>query len=169
MRMEKMIEALLRLSRAGRGELQRTGVDTGDLVDSVLRDAAAVAPLSADVRVGALPPAQGDPVLLRQVWANLVGNALKYSRRSAAPRVEIAGLRREGWVEFTVTDNGVGFDMRDADRVFEPFHRLPTASPFEGSGVGLAIVQRIVRRHGGTITAVSRPGEGATFRFLLPD
>ncbi len=117
--------------------------------------------------VGELPSARGDPALLRQVWANLLGNAIKYSGGSAAPRIEIGGSRHQGMIEYVVRDNGVGFDMRHAGRLFEAFQRLPTAGGFEGSGVGLAIVQRIVRRHGGTISAESVPGKGATFRFTL--
>ena len=168
-RMEQMIEALLRLARAGRGAITRKPVDSRALVESVLRDLSVAAPLAAEVSLGELPTATGDEVLLRQVWVNLIGNALKYSRYAAAPRVEIDGRRRAGGVEFTVRDNGVGFDMRQAARLFGAFQRLPSALEFEGSGVGLAIVERVVRRHGGTISAESTPGEGASFRFTLPD
>jgi PAS domain S-box-containing protein len=168
-RMEQMIESLLRLSRAGRGELRKEEVDARALVDDVLRGLASSEALGAEVTVGELPAAQGDPVLLRQVWANLVGNAVKYSRKNAAPRVEISGACRDGAVEYVVRDNGVGFDMRYAERLFGTFQRLPSSKGFEGSGVGLAIVQRIVRRHGGSISGESAPGEGATFRFTLPD
>jgi PAS domain S-box-containing protein len=168
-RMEQMIEALLRLARVGRGAISRVAVDTRSLVESVLRDLSAAAPLAADVALGELPDVRGDPVLLRQVWANLIGNALKYSRNSVAPRLEIDGRRRDGAVEFTVRDNGVGFDMEQAGRIFDPFQRLPSARRFEGNGVGLAIVERVVRRHGGSISAQSTPGQGAIFRFTLPD
>jgi len=102
------------------------------------------------------------------VWANLIGNAVKYSAGGAAPRIEVRGARRDGELEYTVRDNGVGFDMRDAGRLFEAFQRLPSANGFGGSGIGLAIVQRILRRHGGDIRAESAPGLGATFRFTLP-
>ncbi|HEX6692067.1 MAG TPA: PAS domain S-box protein [Burkholderiales bacterium] len=166
-RMEQMIEALLRLARAGRGAIRRTRLDTRALVESVLRDLSAAAPV-AEVSLGELPEASGDEVLLRQVWANLIGNALKYSRQTAAPRVEIEGRRDGDSVEFTVRDNGVGFDMQHATRLFDPFQRLPSARAFDGSGVGLAIVERILRRHGGSIRAQSTPGNGAVFRFTLP-
>jgi signal transduction histidine kinase len=168
-RMEQMIESLLRLSRAGRGALRKSEVDARVLVDAVLHDLSANGPLGAEVALGPLPPAPGDAVLLRQVWANLIGNALKYSRKSATPRIEIGGVRRDGVVEYTVRDNGVGFDMRHAERLFNAFQRLPSATGFEGSGIGLAIVERIVRRHGGAIRADSTPGQGASFRFTLPD
>ena len=168
-RMERMIEALLRLARAGRGAITRKTIDTRALIESVLRDLSAGAPLAAEVSLGELPPSTGDEVLLRQAWTNLIGNALKYSRYSPAPRVQIDGRRRAGGVEFSVRDNGIGFDMAQAARLFGAFQRLPSAREFEGSGVGLAIVERIVRRHGGAISAESTPGQGASFRFSLPD
>jgi PAS domain S-box-containing protein len=168
-RMEGMIEALLRLARAGRGAISRATVDMRALVESVLRDLSAAAPLGGAVSIGEMPTATGDAVLLRQVWANLISNALKYSSRAASSRVEIDGRRSDGVVEFTVRDNGVGFDMQHAGRIFDPFQRLPSSRAFEGSGVGLAIVERVVRRHGGRISAQSTPGQGAVFRFTLPD
>jgi PAS domain S-box-containing protein len=167
-RMERMIEALLGFSRAGRGALQRSQVDMRALVDSVLRDLTAAAPLRARITIGDLPPAEGDATLLRQVWSNLIGNALKYSARAERPSVEISGALRDGGVEYHVRDNGIGFDMRHAERLFGVFQRLPSSAGFEGTGVGLAIVQRIVRRHGGQISGESAPGQGATIRFSLP-
>jgi PAS domain S-box-containing protein len=167
-RMEEMIAALLALSQAGRESLDMQEVDARVLVDSVLHDLGSGGPIRAALDIGDLPPARGDAVLLRQVWQNVIGNALKYSARSAAPRVEIRGERRNGMVEYLVRDNGIGFDMREAGRLFEAFQRLPSASGFSGSGIGLAIVQRIVRRHGGSIRAESEPGRGATFRFTVP-
>ncbi len=168
-RMEEMIVALLALSRAGRAELRRERVATRQLVDSVLGDLAASQPLGGEVTLGELPDAYGDPVLVRQVWANLIGNAVKYSRQVAAPRIEISGTRRGDAIEYAVRDNGVGFDMRHAERLFDAFQRLPSSAGFEGNGVGLAIVQRIVQRHRGSIEADSTPGAGSTFRFTLPD
>ncbi|HJS37717.1 MAG TPA: PAS domain S-box protein [Burkholderiales bacterium] len=167
-RMEGMIGALMQMARAGRGPLEKTQVDMRAVVDSVLRELGASEALDAIVEVGDLPPALGDAVLLRQVWSNLIGNALKYSREQAAPRVRIWGVRCGEGIEYAVSDNGVGFDMRHAERLFEAFQRLPSAASFEGNGVGLAIVQRIVRRHGGRLTPEAVPGQGATFRFTLP-
>jgi PAS domain S-box-containing protein len=167
-RMEQMLEALLRLAGAGRGAINRAEVDMRALAESVLRDLSAAAPLAAEVSLGDLPAAMGDAVLLRQVWINLISNALKYSSNSSSPRIEIDGLRRGDATEFTVRDNGVGFDMQHAGRIFDPFQRMPSAKSFEGSGVGLAIVERVVRRHGGSISAQSIPGQGALFRFTLP-
>ncbi|HXI37108.1 MAG TPA: ATP-binding protein, partial [Burkholderiales bacterium] len=171
-RMEDMIAALLALSNAGRDALHSGDVDMRAIVEEVLRDLAAAGRPAARIELGELPPARGDAVLLRQVWANLIGNAVKYSAAGAAPRIEVRGARLQvggrGELEYLVRDNGVGFDMRDAGRLFEAFQRLPSANGFGGSGIGLAIVQRILRRHGGDIRAESAPGLGATFRFTLP-
>ena len=113
-----------------------------------------------------MPGCQGDPVILRQVWANLIGNALKYSGKRGAARVEI------GWdmeqKAYFVRDNGVGFDMQYASKLFGAFERLHGESEFEGSGIGLAIVQRILERHGGRIWAEAAPDRGATFWFSVP-
>lgn len=167
-RMEQMIEALLRFANVRRGALNKAELDMRGMVEAALRDLGSTKPLRAEVSIGELPAALGDEALLRHVWSNLIGNALKYSGRSPAPKVEISGTRRNGTLEYTVRDNGVGFDMRYAQDLFGVFQRLPNSAGFEGTGVGLAIVQRIVRRHGGQISAESTPGQGATFRFTLP-
>jgi PAS domain S-box-containing protein len=167
-RMEQMIEALLRFSNVGRGALNMVSIDMRCLVESVLRELAPDMSRRVEIVVGELPAATGDEALLRHVWANLVGNALKYSGKGPAPKVEISGARYDDTLVYTVRDNGVGFDMRDAEHIFGVFERLPSAAGFEGAGVGLAIVQRIVRRHGGQLSAESAPGQGATFRFTLP-
>jgi len=167
-RMEGMIRALLELARAGRGELARAAVDMRRQAQTVARDLQACAGMRPQISIGELPPAQGDATLLRQVWSNLIGNAVKYSAASAPPRIEVRGEHREGSIEYSVRDNGIGFDMRDAGRLFGVFQRLPGAADFEGAGVGLAIVERIVRRHGGSVSAESAPGQGAIMRFMLP-
>lgn len=168
-RMNQIIESLRRLADSGRGALHIAEVDVADQVAGVLQELSLAVPAGAELRVGELPAVRADPVLLRQVWTNLIDNALKYCRHNAAPLVEIRGVRLTGTVEYTVRDNGVGFDLRDAARLFSAFQRLASAAEFEGHGIGLAIVQRIVRRHGGTIVAESEPGKGATFRMTLPD
>jgi signal transduction histidine kinase len=168
-RMNEIIESLRRLADSGRTVLHVTEVDVADQVAGVLEELSLAVPVGGAVKVGTLPSTQGDPVLLRQVWMNLLDNALKYSRHSPAPLVEITGERRAGAVEYTVRDNGVGFDMRDAGRLFSAFQRLASGAEFEGHGIGLAIVQRVVRRHGGKIVAESAPGKGATFRLTLPE
>ncbi|WP_460814657.1 sensor histidine kinase [Luteimonas pelagia] len=164
-RMGALIDDLLAFSRLGRKPVEKVPLDMAALVARVVEETGG----AGRVHVGALPDAPADPVLLRQVWVNLVSNALKYGApRGDALRVEIDGERIDGGVRYRVRDNGVGFDMRFADKLFGVFQRLHSADDFEGTGVGLAIVQQIVVRHGGTVGAESSPGQGATFRFDLP-
>ena len=163
-RMVSLIEGLLRLSQLGRGAIRRMQVSMEELAREVLRDLEGQA--RAEVSVDVMPGCNGDPVILRQVWANLIGNALKYSRTRDPARVEI------GWdmqqKAYFVRDNGVGFDMQYAGKLFGAFERLHGESEFEGSGIGLAIVQRILERHGGRIWAEAAPDRGATFWFTVP-
>ncbi len=163
-RMVGLIEGLLRLSQLGRGAIRRVPLSMEELAREVLRDLAGLT--RADVRIDVMPECDGDPVILRQVWANLIGNALKYSRTRKAARVDI------GWdmqqKAYFVRDNGVGFDMQYAGKLFGAFERLHGESEFEGSGIGLAIVQRILERHGGRIWAEAVPDRGATFWFTVP-
>ena len=166
-RMGRLIDDLLAFSRLGRQRLTAGPVDMQALAREVAAELGAQYP-AAGIELGALPAALGDPALLRQVWVNLLGNALKYSAKSAAPRVVVGGAARNGEVEYVVSDNGAGFDMRYVDKLFTVFQRLHRESEFAGTGVGLAIVQRIVARHGGRVWAESRPGEGARFGFALP-
>lgn len=163
-RMVNLIEGLLRLSHLGRGEIRRVTVSMEELAREVVRDV--VGDTRAAIHVDAMPGCNGDPMILRQVWANLIGNALKYSRRRAAARVDI-GWDMEQRAYF-VRDNGVGFDMKHAGKLFGAFERLHGESEFEGSGIGLAIVQRILERHGGRIWAEAAPDRGATFWFTVP-
>ena len=120
------------------------------------------------VDIATLPGATGDPSLLKQVWINLVGNALKYSGKRDAAHVEIGGREENGEAHYWVRDNGAGFDMRYAAKLFGVFQRLHRSDEFPGTGVGLAIVHRVVTRHGGRVWAESKLGEGACFYFALP-
>ena len=120
------------------------------------------------VTVGDLPPCSADRAMLRQVYANLVGNAVNFTRDAGSPRIELGATARDGETAYYVRDTGVGFHMVDAAELFRPFRRLHRADQFEGSGIGLATVEQIVRRHGGRVWAESAPGEGATFFFTLP-
>lgn len=165
-RMGALIDDLLNLARLGRKPLHQQRIDMRELLDSAMRD---IVTGEANVAIADLPMADGDPTLIKQVWINLVSNAVKYSApRAADARIEIAGERAGERVRYTVSDNGVGFDMRYAEKLFGVFQRLHAQDEFEGTGVGLAIVQRIVNRHGGRVDAQAEPGVGATFSFELP-
>lgn len=167
--MGRLIDDLLEFSRIGRAELDAAPVDMGALVRSVIEDLSREAePSRPEIAVGELLPAMGDVVLLRQVWANLVANAIKFSAKSPSPRIEISCAEVDGGARYSVRDNGAGFDMRYRNKLFKVFQRLHSPREFEGTGVGLAIVQRIVERHGGTVDAVGVVGEGAEMSFVLP-
>jgi PAS domain S-box-containing protein len=164
-----LIDDLLRFSRTGRVDMSQTKVGLADLVRQAQQDLAA--PLRGRKvawTVGPLPEVAGDPALLRQVVLNLLTNALKYTRTRAEAAIEI-GCRGEGgeWVVY-VRDNGVGFDMRYAHKLFGVFQRLHSSDDFEGTGIGLAIVRRIIARHGGRTWAEGAVDQGATFYFSLP-
>jgi PAS domain S-box-containing protein len=169
-RMAQLIDDLLELSQLGRRPLARGPVDMTALVREAADEAVRACegfPASA-IEIGALPPANGDRVLLRQVWANLIGNAVKFSTKVPSPHVTIRGVEEGGRVIYEVKDNGAGFDMRYAEKLFGVFQRLHAHDEFPGTGVGLAIVQRAVIRHGGRVWAEGEPGKGAAFRFSLP-
>lgn len=166
----QLIDELLEFSRMGRSELRHMEVDTQELVAGVRQ---ALQPESQDRRIewriGELPRIQADPAMLRQVWSNLLGNAVKYTRGRDPARVEVFHRADEvdGHV-FGVRDNGAGFDMRYADKLFGVFQRLHSQGEFEGTGIGLANVRRIIQRHGGRTWAEGAVGQGATFYFSLP-
>jgi len=165
-----LIDDLLAFSRIGRAELRRIRVDLAGLVPEVL---GILEPETAgrDIawEIGDLPEVQGDPRLLWLVLQNLIGNALKYTRTRPEARIEI-GARREGTETVcSIRDNGVGFDMRYAERLFGVFQRLHLSAEFEGTGIGLATVRRIVHRHGGRVWAEGEVDRGACFSFALPD
>ncbi len=168
-RMGRLIDDLLAFSRLGREQMSRAPVDMtalGQAVFENLTRTATVAPPRFDLKP--LPPAQGDLAMLRQVFTNLISNAVKFSRHNPNPTVEVGGSNGDGEMTYYVKDNGVGFDEKYAHKLFGVFQRLHSEAEFEGTGVGLALVQRIVRRHGGRVWAESKLGTGATFYFTLP-
>ena len=169
MEMGQLIDDLLAFSRTARTEMNKSWVDMDALVAESIR-MLEMATKDRDIqwRIQPLPRAYGDAALVRQVWANLVGNAIKYSRTRSPAVIEV-GVLQEGSAPpvFFVRDNGVGFDMQHTRKLFGVFQRLHRAEEFEGTGIGLATVQRIVLRHGGRIWADAAPGRGATFFFTL--
>ncbi|HVZ42810.1 MAG TPA: ATP-binding protein [Ramlibacter sp.] len=165
--MNGMINDILACSRAERAQPRRVEVDLHAIASGVV-DELGAAYASTVIEIEPLPCVQGDPTLIRQVFSNLVGNALKFSAGAAEPRVRIEGLRVEDEVEIRVRDNGAGFDSAYAGKLFGLFQRLHKQEEFPGTGVGLAIVKRIVARHGGRVAAESIPGGWTTFTFRLP-
>ncbi|HTA66088.1 MAG TPA: ATP-binding protein [Xanthomonadaceae bacterium] len=168
-KMGVLIDDLLAFSRLGRKPLELLAVDMNDLVERSLRELGNISAASIVRIAGPLPPARADASLLRQVWVNLLANALKYSaKRGDSAQVEVSGERDGAVARYRIRDNGVGFDMRYVDKLFGVFQRLHSQNEFDGTGVGLAIVQRIVLRHGGRVWAVGEIDRGATFTFELP-
>ena len=168
-RMTELINGLLALARAGRDALRPRLVDMGGLVREAFNLASHGRKIDAELAMGdPFPSVVGDYTLLATVWANLIGNAVKYSAKSDSPVVSVRGWDEAGAMHYEVSDSGAGFDERFVGKLFQPFQRLHTASEFEGTGIGLAIVRRIVERHGGEVWARSPKGQGATFGFSIP-
>lgn len=167
--MSRLIDDLLAFSRANRQPLAAQTVDMAALAADVIEGLrSAYADRKFETRVDDIPPCQGDPSLLRQVWVNLLGNAFKFTGSKENALIEVGCSRETGEKAYFVRDNGAGFDMRQCERLFAVFQRLHSAEEFEGTGVGLSIVQRIILRHKGRIWAQAAVGEGATFQFVLP-
>jgi light-regulated signal transduction histidine kinase (bacteriophytochrome) len=166
--MGQLIDDLLAFSRLSRQPLSKQPVVPAELVQQALHDLRAMQEeRHIDWRIGALPPCQADPVLLKQVLVNLLSNALKFTSQRQVAVIEVGCREAEGEHVYFVKDNGVGFNMAYADKLFGVFQRLHRAEEYEGTGVGLAIVQRIIHRHGGRIWAEAVVNQGATFFFTL--
>ena len=165
-RMGRLIDDLLAFSRLSRQQPAARRVEMAALVAEAAAEARGESRAALDL--APLPDADADRAMLKQVWLNLIGNAFKYSAKRADARVEIGARQEIGEVVYWVRDNGVGFDMRYAAKLYGVFQRLHRAEEFPGTGVGLAIVQRVVTRHGGRVWAESKLGEGACFYFSLP-
>ena len=161
-RMEALIDGMLSFARMSREALNLRTVDTAALVTSVAAETLP-AETAHELVIGPLPASLADPVMLRAVWSNLLANAIKYSRHKEAPRIEVGYANGE----FFVRDNGAGFDMAHAHNLFGAFQRLHAPAEFEGTGIGLAIVKRVVERHGGQVRAFGAVGQGAEFRFSI--
>lgn len=168
--MNLLIEELLRFSRAARAPLSYSTIETEQMVNSVINEVYINNPNypKANVRIDSLPNYHADPVLMKQVWYNLIDNAIKFSSKVNTPEVSITSSMGQNMITFCITDNGVGFDMAFYNKLFGVFQRLHSESEFPGTGAGLAIVKRIIERHGGTIWAESTPGSGSKFYFTVP-
>jgi PAS domain S-box-containing protein len=168
-RMGQLIDDLLTFSRLGRKDLFTTGIDMEDLVRSVLAELVKDEDQQRiDLQIGTLPAVRGDASLIRQVWANLLDNALKFTSRKERAVIEVGATTSQAELIYYVRDNGAGFEMAYADKLFGVFQRLHSEREFSGTGVGLAIVQRIIHRHGGRVWAEGEVEKGATFYFALP-
>jgi len=166
--MGSLIDDLLAFSRLGRQPVNKVRVQPTEMVQDVLQQfAGEIGARRVEVHVSPMPPCQADQTLLRQVYVNLIANAVKFTERTPAARIEIGGLETKGTRSYFVRDNGAGFDMAYAGKLFNVFQRLHAQEDYAGTGVGLAIVHNIILRHGGRIWAESSPGAGATFFFTL--
>ncbi|MBD3295747.1 MAG: PAS domain S-box protein, partial [Candidatus Omnitrophica bacterium] len=166
--MSSQIESLLKYSRLGRSALSPENIDMADMFRKVLDEQLPEGGgRKTDIVIRDMPEARVDRVMIRQVLSNLISNALKYTDKENSPRIEAGGYTQDGNNVYYVKDNGVGFDMRYADKLFTVFQRLHSGKEYEGVGVGLSLVHRAVHKHGGKVWAESEPGKGATFYFSL--
>lgn len=166
-KMGQLINDLLSLSQLDKEEMIRSKVDMRELVETVVKETEEITHHRANITIGELDCINGDLPLLRQIWVNLLSNAIKYSRNREMPEIEI-GCTQENGVTYYIRDNGVGFDMNYASKLFGVFQRLHSSEDFEGTGIGLAIVKRIVEKHGGNVSIQSELDRGTTFYFNLP-
>jgi two-component system sensor histidine kinase/response regulator len=167
-RMSELINDLLSFARLGRQALDLKNVSVAQLVDTVLEELkSCTRDRKIDIRIEPLPPCRADPALLQEVFLNLLDNAIKFTGKNPQPRIDVGTRVQDGQLVWHVADNGVGFDMAHYERLFGVFSRLHSIEEFEGTGVGLALVNRIIKRHGGEIWAYAERDKGATFYFTL--
>ncbi|HEY2329907.1 MAG TPA: ATP-binding protein, partial [Verrucomicrobiae bacterium] len=165
----ELIDALLEFSRMGRAEMRLERVSLAGLAEEARHELRRdIEGRDIDWQVGQLPEVQGDPLMLRQVIINLISNALKYTRKRQQAKIEVGATDSENETVLFIRDNGVGFDMKYVDKLFGVFQRLHPVSEFEGVGIGLANVRRIIHRHGGHTWAEGTPDGGAAFYFSIP-
>jgi len=171
LRMQKLIDGLLQLSRVTTKGTQFETTSLETIVGEVLTDLESkIAKSHAQIIVGDLPTVVADEIQMRQLFAYLISNAVKFRKKDVAPEISIAGHAiGDGYWEILINDNGIGIDEKYSKRIFKPFERLHGRNEREGIGMGLALCQKIVTRHGGTISVKSKPGKGATFIITLPE
>jgi signal transduction histidine kinase len=169
-KMGHLIDDLLAFAKVGRQDIRKTPLDIYEMVHSVIAE---LLPHDAgnyiDWVIHELPPVMGDRTVIRQVWMNLLSNAIKYTKHQSRPRIEIGSYKQDGQTVYYIKDNGVGFDERYKDKLFKVFQRLHSAQEFEGTGIGLALVEKIISKHSGAVWAESVLDKGATFYFSLPN
>lgn len=168
-RMGRLIDDLLEFSRMGRKGMEKSNVNIQQMVENIVNELAAHEKgRKLNFIIGAIEPAKADAQMLRQVWVNLISNAIKYTAKNPEPAIEIGSTANKEKATYFIKDNGIGFNMKYVGKLFEVFQRLHRADEFEGTGVGLAVAKRIVQRHGGEIWAEAEENKGATFYFTLP-
>ncbi len=166
--MADLINDVLELSRIGRVSLKKERIDIGKIVREVIDEFSSdITDKNVSVKIAQMPPCTADPLLVHLVYSNLISNALKFSRNRAHPLIEFGSYSKDGQVVYFVKDNGIGFDMKYADTLFKVFTRLHNTAEYEGTGIGLAIVSRIIEKHGGKIWVDAEPSVGATFFFTF--
>jgi PAS domain S-box-containing protein len=169
-RMGQLIDDILKFSRTGRVELNSSGIDMEQMAQAVVEELqSAIVGSKLQMEIDPIPPTRGDSAMMRQVFVNLISNAIKFSCTREIPRIQIGATINGEETVYYVRDNGVGFDMQYADKLFGVFQRLHSVNEFEGTGIGLAIVKRIITRHGGRVWADGKVNEGATIYFALPN
>ena len=168
-KMHRLIDDLLEFSRVRRKELENSCCDMEFLVKNILKEQfLSLKRREYEIKISELYKCSCDSKMMEQVWTNLISNAFKYSEKKEKPVIEIGSFKNKGETVYFVRDNGIGFDMRNINKLFIAFQRLHSEAEFEGTGIGLAIVDRIIKRHGGRVWADAKPGEGASFYFSLP-
>lgn len=167
-KMSSLIDDLLEFSRLGRKEVKKSLVTTTEMVKAVITEIKNSINHKAEITIDTLPDINADYSLLYQVWVNFISNAIKYSSKKENPQINISAVTSHNEINFCIKDNGAGFDMKYYDKLFGVFQRLHHPNDFEGTGIGLAIIQRIIAKHGGKVWAEGKPGEGASFYFSLP-
>lgn len=169
-RMSKLIKDLLSFSRQANAEITKVEVSMKDMVTEAMEDISLNMPISGtEIIIHDLPNAYCDNSMLKQVWTNLISNAIKYSQKKSDPKIEIGGIKEKGQLVYFVKDNGAGFNMAHYNKLFSIFQRLHSENEFNGTGVGLAVVKRIIERHDGKIWAKSEVGKGSDFYFTLKE
>jgi len=165
-KMGQLIDDLLEFSRIGKKEIIKSSLNMQTLIETALKEQERTG--NVEIKLGDLISARGDQSMIYQVWLNLISNAVKYSKKVDRPIIEFQSFKKDDHVVYSITDNGVGFDMQYAHKLFGVFQRLHKAKDFEGTGVGLALVQRIIQKHNGHVWAKAEINKGATFYFSLP-